>query len=211
VAQPNTVEPSPRPGQVVILNGVPRAGKTSIARALQDAAVQPWLHLGGDASMSWLPERLQPGVGLRPGGERPDLEDAVALLSRGLYAAVAVHARLGLSVVVDAGLHQFYSRPLPIVGNCVEQLQGLRVLLVGVHCPTEVIWQRRRDSWGQDPETVEESVRTAVARWPEAVHTFAYDLEVDTARSTPAECAEAILTRLRHGPAGTAFAALATD
>ena len=95
MAQGSTMEPSVpavAPGQVVILNGVPRSGKTSIARALQEMAPQPWLLVGGDASIAWLPDRLRPGVGLRPGGERPDLEEAVLLLSRGLYESVAAHA-----------------------------------------------------------------------------------------------------------------------
>jgi chloramphenicol 3-O phosphotransferase len=213
VTQGSTSEPSGpmvTPGQVVILNGVPRSGKTSIARALQELAPRPWLHLGGDASIAWLSDRLRPGVGLRPGGERPDLEEAVLLLSRGLYESVAAHARLGFPVVVDAGLHESYARPLPIRADCAERLSGLPLLLVGVHCSEEVIWQRRRATWGQDEETVEQSVRDAVARWPAAVHTVAYDLEVDTSRARPEECAARILARLHEGPPGSAWRALAS-
>jgi len=62
-------------GRIVLLNGAPRAGKSSIARALQ--ARGDWLALGVDAMMAMTPERLLPGIGLRPGGEKPELEDFV--------------------------------------------------------------------------------------------------------------------------------------
>ena len=75
-----------RSGQVVVLNGVPRSGKTSIAHAMQESSDEQWLNLGVDTAAGWLPDRLRPGIGLRPGGERPDLEDAVVLLYRGLFA-----------------------------------------------------------------------------------------------------------------------------
>jgi len=195
-------------GQVVVLNGVPRCGKTSTARALQHAAAEPWLNLGVDAAADWLPARLRPGIGLRPGGERPDLEDAVVRLYRALFDAVAAHARLGLNVVVDVGLHESYSRPLPVVHDCAQRLAGLPVLFVGVRCAPDVIWQRRAETWGQERESADRSLLDAVARWPEAVHAFRYDLEVDTSASSPAESAERVLRRLQNGPPGQAFSTL---
>ena len=200
----------PSPGHIVILNGEPRCGKTSIARALQQGAPQPWLNLGVDAAMGWLPERLHPGIGLRPGGERPDLEDAVVSLYGALYGAIAAHARQGLNVAVDAGLHESYSRPLPIIGDCARRLRGLPVLFVGVRCAPDVIWQRRARTWDQHRESADPSLLAAVARWPAAVHAFVYDLEVDTSESSPAECAAEVLSRLSEGPPGRAFAHLAS-
>ena len=52
---------------IIILNGSPRSGKSSIAKAMVG-----WTNLGVD---HWrehrTPEEFQPGIGLRPGGERP--------------------------------------------------------------------------------------------------------------------------------------------
>ncbi len=148
---PGAADAANNSGQVVILNGVPRSGKTSIAQAMQQHTEAPWLNLGVDAAARWLPDALRPGIGLRPGGERPDLEDAVVRLYRSLFDAVAAHARQGFNVVVDVGLHESYSRPLPVVGDCVRRMAGLPVLFVGVQCAPDVIWRRRAETWGQAP------------------------------------------------------------
>ena len=197
------------PGQIVILNGAPRSGKSSIAEALQARGDTPWVILGVDASVRSTPELLRPGIGLRPGGERPDLEDAVAASYGRLFDLVATQARLGADVAVDAGLHESYSRPLSVRADGARRLAGLRVLLVGVRCPLEVIWRRRSVSWGQDEKRADASLRAAVERWQDAVHAgMPYDLEVDTSVSDPAGCAERIATRLAEGPLGTGMAKL---
>ena len=123
-------------GQIIILNGAPRSGKSSIAAAIQETLEGVWLNLGVDAYAHVTPSRLRPGIGLRPGGERPDLEAFVPLLYAALYETIAAHSRLGLNVVVDIGHHDAYSRPLNILPDCARRLAGLPVLLVGVRCPT---------------------------------------------------------------------------
>ena len=123
-------------GQIIILNGAPRSGKSSIATAIQETFEGVWLNLGVDAYAHVTPSRLRPGIGLRPGGERPDLEAFVPLLYAALYETIAAHSRLGLNVVVDIGHHDAYSRPLNILPDCARRLAGLPVLLVGVRCPT---------------------------------------------------------------------------
>jgi chloramphenicol 3-O phosphotransferase len=174
--------------------------------ALQADAGRLWVNLGVDASVRSTPERLRPGIGLRPGGERPDLEPAVATLYAALFEAVAAHARRGLDVVVDTGLHESYARPLHVQAQCARTLEGFPVLVVGVRCPVDVIWERRRSSWGQDRESAEPSLVEAVQRWEETVHAgTVYDLEVDTSLSTPAESAARIAVRVEDGPPGTAL------
>lgn len=71
-------------GQIIILNGAPRSGKTSIARAVQERFDGVWINLGVDVYEQATPARYRPGIGLRPGGERPGLEALVP----GLYAAL---------------------------------------------------------------------------------------------------------------------------
>ena len=200
----------PHAGQIVILNGAPRSGKSTVARAVLDAADGAWVNLGVDSSLAGLPRRLRPGIGLRPGGEHPELEDLVVTLSAALYDSVAAHARRGLHVVVDVGHHDSYSRPLDILAGAARRLEGLPVLWVGVRCPLDVIWQRRRDTWDQDQATADDQLLAAVERWQVAVHDHdGYDMEVDTSTHSPSHCAHSILTRVADGPPGSAFARFA--
>ncbi len=174
-------------GNVIILNGVPRAGKSSIAKAIQDVFAGPWLNLGLDAFKAMTASRYQPGVGLRPGGERPDLEEFVAIAYAAMYESIAAHSRLGLHVVADDGIHDSYSRPLGILTDCAHRLHGLPVLFVGVRCPhDEVVRRRAATGWAPVPDEV-------IRRFDEAIHAHGrYDLEIDTARTTPEESAARI-------------------
>src|SRR6266566_3978048 len=167
------------PGQIVILNGTPRSGKSSIATVIQNTFEGVWMNLGVDQFKQMTPERYQPGIGLRPGGERPDLEPLIVNLYRAMYEAIAQNSRLGLNVVVDVGHHDAYSVPRGILPNCAQLLQGLPVLFVGVRCPPKVIMERRRATWHVD-NTDNGSVPKAVSLWQQAVHVPGiYDLEVD--------------------------------
>jgi len=211
------VAPAPRPGWIVILNGAPRSGKSSIAAAMQERFDGPWMALGVDAHVNAItPPGFRPGIGLRPGGERRDLEPLLPAFYAALYESIAAHSRLGLDVVVDVGHHDDYSQPLRILPDCARRLAGLPVLFVGVRCPIETIMQRRRG--GQAGReglyavgTAEEPVPAPVQRWQNAVHVPGiYDLELDTSQLTPAECAARILARLTDGiPRPTAFERLA--
>lgn len=181
------------PGRIVILNGAPRSGKSSIAVALQESIAGIWINLGVDRAMATLPEQARPGIGLRPGGERPDLEPLVQQLYAALFEAIAAHSRLGLNVVADLGIHDGYSSPLDIWGDSQSRLAGLPVLRVGVVCPIEVIMARRN----ADPQggyyAAGTGIPAPVQRWQDAVHLgHDYDLEVDTSTLSPEAAAIAI-------------------
>jgi chloramphenicol 3-O phosphotransferase len=201
-------------GQIVILNGTPRSGKSSIATVIQNTFEGVWMNLGVDQFKQMTPERYQPGIGLRPGGERPDLEPLIVILYRAMYEAIAMHSRMGLNVVVDVGHHDAYSVPRGILPKCARLLKGLPVLFVGVRCPIEVIMERRIVTWhvGYDDDG---SVPRPVSLWQKAVHApGVYDLEVDTSVLSSEECADLIRQRLEDGPQPSAFQrleALATE
>lgn len=205
----------PNLGQIVILNGAPRSGKSSIAKVFQETLDAPWLNLGVDAFKERIhPQRLSPGIGLRPGGEGPSLEPLIVVLYAAMYESIAAHSRLGLNVVVDVGHHDFYSKPLGILPDCARRLTGLPVLFVGVRCPVEVIMERLRQTgrwnsdWDNDPN--QKPVPQPLRRWQEAVHQPGiYDLEVDSSALSPEESANLIRQHLQTGPAPAAFQRLA--
>jgi len=201
-------------GWVVILNGPPRAGKTAIAHALQESAAGLWLNLGLEAFKSATPARYQPGIGLRPGGERPDLEPVVELLYQAMYESVAAHSRHGVNVVVDTTHHDSYSRPLLLLPRCSRLLDGLPVLIAGVRCPLPLIMERRQATWGWS-YNADGSIPDPILRWQEAAHSPGiYDLEIDSSTTAPEVAAALIEQRLaagRYGDAARRLSAIAPD
>jgi len=188
------------PGRIVILNGAPRSGKSSIAHALQAAgagAPGTWLNFGVDAMMGMTPEHVRPGIGLRPGGERPDLEPAVPHLYAGLFEAVAALSRTGLDVVSDLGIHDDYATSLGVWDDMRHRFKDLPVLTVGVLCDIDTIMARRN----ADPQggfyAAGPEIPAPVRRWQTAVHAGkTYDLVVDTTSAAPQDCAALIAARL---------------
>jgi chloramphenicol 3-O phosphotransferase len=192
-------------GQIILLNGAPRSGKSSIAREIQATFAGVWMNLGVDVLMQATPEQYLPGIGLRPGGERPDLEPYVVQMYRALYDSIAAHSRQGLNVVADVGHHDAYSVPLGVLHDCLRRLDGLPVLFVGVHCPLETIMKRRRQT-GYNTETADDPIPAPVLRWQTEVHRDAiYDLELDTSVLSPTECATTIRQTLANPPAPSAL------
>ena len=204
------MEQTHRLGQIIILNGVPRSGKSSIVAEIQATFEGVWMNLGVDRLMQCTPARYLPGIGLRPGGERQDLEPFVPILYSAMYETIAAHSRLGLNVVVDVGHHDAYAIPRRILYDCARRLIGLPVLFVGVRCPIEIIMQRRRDTGLNAESTADSPVPVPVQRWQREVHLPGiYDLEVDTSTLSPRECAEVIRQHLANGPTPSAFNQLA--
>ncbi len=148
------------------------------------------------------PEAMLPGIGLRPGENRPDLERFIVESYRALYAKVAEQSRHGVNVMVDVGHHDVYSKPLGILPDCMRLLSGLPVLLVGVRCALKVILERRAaasDVYVADVAL--NDTASPVHLWQEAVHVPGiYDLEVETSQYTARECAMQIAERLESGP-----------
>lgn len=197
------------PGQIVVLNGAPRSGKSSIARAIQARFAGVWMNIGVDSAMRQTPERLMPGIGLRPGGERPDLEPFLPGLYAALYDSIIDHARRGFGVVADLGHHDSYARPLGILGASARQLRdaGLPALLVGVRCPVAVNLSRRAADSGPGFYSLDPEI---VARWEAAVHDPGiYDLELDTSVLSPEAAADAIAAALANPPSPDALTRLA--
>ena len=182
---------------------------------MQESFSGTWMSLGVDAFSEYvIPERLRPGIGLRPGAERPDLEEHVAGPFDALDGPAIALSRRGLGVVVDVGHHDDYSKPMGILGRVALGMADLPAYLIGVRCPVEVV-MRRRDAGerGREGRYVGSDASGAVPEpvllWERAVHDPGiYDLEVDTSVLSARECARAIRARLDDGPP-TAFPDLA--
>lgn len=180
--------PVPRP-HVIVLNGVGSVGKSSTARALQAITAEPFLHVAMDAFLDMLPASLlghpdglvfettqdqgQPSVAVRTG---PVLDRAM----RGMRHAVAAMAAQGNNLIVDnVMIRDGQDREYRVL------LSGFNVRLVGLFAPLDVLEAREQQRGDRE---------IGLARWQyERVHRGkSYDLEIDTAATTPLENAQKI-------------------
>ena len=167
-----------QPGQIIILNGAPRSGKSSIVGAIQDTFDGLWMNLGVDGFMQMTRARFLPGIGLRPGGERQDIEPLIPILYSALYESIAAHSRMGMNVVVDVGHHDGYATHRGILRECARRLSGLPVLFVGVRCPIGIIMKRRHNTGWNEDDPADAPVPYPVRLWQREVHIPGiYDLE----------------------------------
>lgn len=148
------------PGSIILLNGASSAGKSTIARAIQEAADGPILRLSLD--LFFFGSVLPP---MRDG--RFDWGPMKQRLLAGYYPSLSAFARAGNDLVVD---HVFESQI--DYDGMMAVLEGLDVFLVGVHCPLEELERR---------ELARGDRRIGDARIDvETVHSFCdYDLDVD--------------------------------
>ncbi len=175
-------------GRIVLLNGVGSAGKSSIAKALQQITATPFLHMSMDAFIDMMPASMFEG----PGGLTFDAiqEDGkpsvviktgpvAARVFLGMRFAIAAMARHGNDLIVDdvlLGRDQ---------AEYDEALAGLTVHWVGVFAPLDVLEAREKQRSDR---------MIGLSRWQfDRVHQgIKYDLEIDTSRSSPEECAAQI-------------------
>jgi chloramphenicol 3-O phosphotransferase len=174
--------------RIVLLNGVGSAGKGSIAKALQTITAESFLHVEMDAFLEMLPaasfghpdgltfetvqEDGRPSVIIRTG---PVAERAF----RGMRHAIAAMAAQGNNLIVDEVLLGSEK------AEYADLLSAFEVFLVGVFAPLDVLEAREHERGDR---------LIGLARWQyDRVHKdMKYDLEVDTSRATPLECANLI-------------------
>jgi chloramphenicol 3-O phosphotransferase len=179
--------------RIILLNGVGSAGKSSIAKALQTIAVEPFLHVQMDAFLEMVPEAYH---------EHPDgfiyetvHEDGKPLVviktgpvgertMRGMRHAIAAMAGQGNNLIVDEVMSGCTS------AEYADLLSGFDVFMVGVFAPLDVIEARELHRGDR---------LIGLARWQyDRVHKdMKYDLEVDTSKATPMECANLIRQKFR--------------
>lgn len=211
------------PGIVVVLNGTSSAGKSSIARALQELMPEPYLHSGTDHILP----RLSPKFTVigeegeyfgilydrpveRTTGERSEGEYAYGqgevravqigpgglTVLRAMYAALAAVARAGINAIADVVLHD--PRELSIA---VDELRDVPVLFVGVHVPLDMAIRRERERADRGPG--------GARAFYDLVHRHTvYDVEIDTSEMDPEQAARRIREVLVAG-GGDAMRAMA--
>ena len=154
--------PGRRTGTIIFLNGTSSSGKTSLARALQAALPESFLHVAGDHFAAMLPRR-------------PVDAPTLLALTSVMHRSIAALAESGANVVVDT-----------VVSNktwlreCVDLLAGHTVLFVGVRCPLPELERRERERGDRRPGQAADQLAF--------VHAHGlYDFELDTSTVSPEE------------------------
>ena len=177
--------------QIILLNGVGSAGKSSIAKALQAMSSQPILHVQMDAFIEMLPAEYgdHPDAwtySLVPNSSKPEIAIREGPLGRrllqGMRHAVHALAAQGLDLVVDDVL---MGRSDPGVSEYADLLSEFQFFRVGVFASLETLEIREKQRGDR---------LLGLARWQfDRVHEgMDYDLEVQTDTMSPAAVAEAI-------------------
>nr|WP_225311655.1 chloramphenicol phosphotransferase CPT [Microbispora cellulosiformans] len=175
--------------QVIVLNGGSSAGKSEIARHLQDVLPRPWLTFGVDSLIEAMPRAMRSsdsGVEFAPDGGVSVGPDFMALQTAWMKG-IATMAHAGAGVIVD---------DVFLGGAATQQrwrsvLDGLDVLWVGVRCDAATAAERERARGDRVPGMA----LTQAAIVHEGV---VYDLEVDTTHTESLVCAKTIAARVRQ-------------
>ncbi len=174
--------------RILLLNGVGSVGKSSIAKALQAIAAEPFLHIQMDAFLEMLPAAFQdhpdafafeavhvegkPEVIIRSGpvGER---------LMRGMRRAIAALAREGNNLIVD-DVMSAEDR-----ADYDQLLADFQVYAIGIFAPLEVLEARER-------ERGDRLIGLARRQFGRVHEGMRYDLQIDASMATAQECAQTI-------------------
>lgn len=171
------------PVQIIYLNGPSSSGKTTLAKALQDAFEEPFLHVGIDKIIGWMPEKVNDWTGKATpiGYSWKKIEDEsgnlIQELQIGPYAqkigktfqeVVLALANMGHHFIIDDV--SFGKQQLD---EWKKILQNFRVLWVGVNAPLPVLEQREKERGNRIPGSARGQFHK--------VHVDAtYDLEINT-------------------------------
>ena len=157
--------PAPRePGRIILLNGASSSGKSTLARALQEALPEPFLHVSSDHLVGMLPRRRDDG------GPFDWWHQIRPRFFAGFHRCLPALAAAGNDLIVEH-IIEFRSWRAELPGL----LAGLDVFFVGVHCDLGEIDRRERER--ADRRIGEGRTHVVIDR----IHTFGpYDLDIDT-------------------------------
>ena len=180
------------PGKILLINGASSAGKSTLARSLQQQLHEPFLHLSFDHLRE---SNTVPMARIRNGEldwalMRPAVFD-------GFHRSLPAFAIAGNNLIVDHIIEQD-----DWMADLVQLLAPFDVFFVGVHCPLPELERRARHRGDR---------RIGEARTDfHAMHRFTtYDFDIDTTQPTERNVARLISAwQVRSPP--TAFERMAT-
>ena len=193
-------------GTIIFLNGSSSAGKTTLAMALQEQLDEPFQYVALDQFRDGMPAKYrglnspdgstgQRGLNVVPidSGDVPaftsiQFGDEGKLMLRGMRRAMATMANEGVHLLIDDIILE-----RDFLEDYLQAMLGIDLYFVGVRCPAEVISEREAVRPGRFPGTAVGHLHICHAHGD-------YDIEVDTSRQSPEECARDVIKRVNAGP-----------
>jgi len=180
------------PGKIILLNGASSAGKSTLARSLQQQLPEPFMHWSFDhlRESNALPmARIRNGE-LDWARMRPAVFD-------GFHRSLSAFAKAGNNLIVDHIIEEEQW-----MADLVELLAPFDVFFVGVHCPLPELEGRER---------LRDDRRPGEARRDfQSVHRFTeYDLDIDATQPNEGNVAR-LITAWNARSRPTAFERMAT-
>ncbi|MDF2577941.1 MAG: chloramphenicol phosphotransferase [Chlamydiales bacterium] len=181
---------------MILLNGPSSSGKSSIAKAIQEQAQQPFLHIGIDKMIGMMPAKLNNWEGgFAPEGfcwegaidaeghsiQKLHVGPFAKKINETYYEIVVSLARLGHYLVIDE-----VAFGAQAIGVWKEKLKGFNTLYVGIKTPLSILEQREKERG----DRILGSARAQSMVVHQGVH---YDLEFNSSQSSPEEIAQEIL------------------
>jgi chloramphenicol 3-O phosphotransferase len=179
-------------GKIILLNGASSAGKSTLARSLQQQLPEPFLHWSFDhlrASNALPMARIRNGE-VDWARMRPAVFD-------GFHRCLPAFAKAGNNLIVDHIIEQEQW-----LADLVELLAPFDVFFVGVHCPLPELESRERQRGDRRPGEARRDFHT--------VHRFTeYDLAIDATQPNEGNVAR-LITAWQGRSRPTAFERMAT-
>ena len=185
------MKPVKNQGKIIFLNGVSSAGKTTLAKVLQDRLSEPFYVLSNDIFTDDIvvPDKF---VNI-------EADATYQRALKGLYYAVKGFSDGGINTIVDDVLlkEDGYDR----LGQCVELLHDYPILFVHVTCPLDELRHR-------EIERGDRGIGQAESQLAILTPQDTYDITVDTYNNTIEECADRIIELTEDMSKHTSFKTL---
>ena len=184
-------------GKIIILNGCPSVGKSTIAEEIQLTVDEPYLYAGIDTFVHMIPsswfvftneltktEGIQFIIGKDEDGKptiKLGMTPTLEKLMMGYINAVKGLAEAGNNVIVDGVITK-----KEWFDYIEERFKGFTTCFVGLYAPLDVLEDRERARWEPDGH--------ARGRFEEVYSLQKeYDIYIDTSKSSAEKAAETIV------------------
>ncbi|GAB4184674.1 MAG: hypothetical protein Tsb0015_00950 [Simkaniaceae bacterium] len=172
---------------IIYLNGPSSSGKTTLAKALQDSFPEPYLHLGIDKIISFMPEKInnwQGGPAPLGFSWEPATDPTghpIFQIKAGPFAKKLIRTLKNIAQLLAAQHYNLIIDDVAFgaieVQEWKEALKNYQVLYVGVITPLKILEEREQ-------QRGDRFLGGARGQYFKVHENVAYDLEIDTHHQT---------------------------